>query len=209
MATRKAAPQARGSDEGFSSGRRCSLKPLTKAIVVAGIQVLIVCSLGAKLFYDRHTRPQVWFKTARYDPNLPIRGRYLALQLELDDPRSPQDAFEKFGNWTPGAGMGLGYECGSIVAREGMPIVVFDNSQTGDCDNLRFVRWNTGSGGMHLRLEEPVLFFIPDTAQDPRSTRTGDETWVLATIPRKGPPRPIALGVKKAGTTSIERLDLN
>lgn len=34
------------------------MKPLTKAIVVALIQVLIVCSLGAKLLYDRHTRPQ-------------------------------------------------------------------------------------------------------------------------------------------------------
>ena len=50
-----------------------NLKPLTKAIIVAMIQVLIVCSLGAKLLYDRSTRPQVWFKTARYDPNLPIR----------------------------------------------------------------------------------------------------------------------------------------
>jgi hypothetical protein len=51
---------------------------------------------------------------------------------------------------------------------------------------------------MHLRLEEPLLFFIPDTAKDPRG-RTGEEVWVLATIPRKGPPRPITLGIKKAG----------
>ena len=185
------------------------MKPLIRAIVVASIQVLIVCSLGAKLLYDRHTRPQVWFKTARYDPNLPIRGRYLALQLELNDPRSQEEVLQKFGNGTQNVWMGFGHECGSIVARDAMPSVVFDNSETGDCQNLRFERWNTGSGGMHLRLEEPVLFFVPDTAQDPRGTRTSDETWVLVTIPRKGPPRPIALGVKKVGTTNIERLDLN
>jgi hypothetical protein len=51
------------------------VKPMTKAIAVALIQILIVSSLGAKLLYDRRTRPQAWFRTARYDPNLPIRGR--------------------------------------------------------------------------------------------------------------------------------------
>ena len=51
------------------------MKPMTKAIAVALIQILIVSSLGAKLLYDRRTRPQAWFRTARYDPNLPIRGR--------------------------------------------------------------------------------------------------------------------------------------
>jgi len=63
-------------------------------------------------------------------------------------------------------------------------------------------------GQLHLRLAEPVLFFIPDTAKDPSGLPRGDELWVLATIPRKGPPRPIALGVKKAGAASIEPLDL-
>ena len=184
------------------------MKPLHKAVVVAVIQVLIVCSLGAKLLYDRHTRPQVWFKTARYDPNLPIRGRYLALQLELNDPRSLEELAQKFGAVPQTPWTGFDYECGSIIARDGVPAAVFDDSPTYDCDNLRFGRWTTAGGALHLRLEDPVLFFIPDTAQDPRGTRTGDETWVLATIPRKGPPRPIALGVKKAGGTDIEQLSL-
>jgi hypothetical protein len=56
---------------------------------------------------------------------------------------------------------------------------------------------------------EPVLFFIPDTAKDPTPLARGDELWVLATIPRKGPPRPLALGIKKVGETNIQRLDLN
>jgi hypothetical protein len=185
-----------------------NIKPLNQAIIVALIQVLIVCSLGAKLLYDRSTRPQVWFKTARYDPNLPIRGRYLGLQIELNDPRSPEEVEKKFGVTDRYAWMGFGKECGSIVVRDGKPVVVFDNSPAWDCDNLSLSRWRTTDGVMHLRLEEPLLFFIPDTAKDPRG-RTGEEVWVLATIPRKGSPRPIALGIKPAGAGEIQRVEVN
>ena len=184
------------------------MKPLTKAIAVALIQVLLVCSLGAKLLYDRRTRPQAWFKTARYDPNLPIRGRYLSLQLEVNDPRPPQEIEDKFGSQAqPWAA--FGQECGSIILRDGTAIPEFDNSQTWNCDNLTFVRWRDSRGQTHLRLSEPLLFFIPDTAKDPTGLPVGDELWVLATIPRKGPPRPITLGVKKAGETTITPLALN
>ena len=56
---------------------------------------------------------------------------------------------------------------------------------------------------------QPADFiFIPDTAKDPTALPRGDELWVLATIPRKGPPRLIELGVKKAGETEIRRLNL-
>ena len=185
------------------------MKPLSKAIVVALIQVLIVCSLGAKLLYDRRTRPQAWFKTARYDPNLPIRGRYLGLQIELNDPRSAEEIAKKFGVTDRYAWIGFGQECGSIVARDGAPTVIFDNSPAWDCDNLGFSRRRTSDGVTHLRIEEPLLFFVPDTAKDPRVARTGDEVWVLATIPRKGPPRPIALGIKKEGGSEIQRLSLD
>ena len=65
------------------------MKPMNKAVAVALIQMLIVSLLGAKLLYDRRTRPQAWFKTERFDPNLPIRGRYVSLQIEVPDPLSP------------------------------------------------------------------------------------------------------------------------
>jgi hypothetical protein len=155
-----------------------SMNALTKAIVVALIQVLIVCSLGAKLLYDRSTRPQVWFKTARYDPNLPIRGRYLGLQVELNDPRPAEQVAKKFGVTDRYAWMGFGQECGSIVARDGKPVVVFDNSPAWDCDNLQLSRWRTTDGVMHLRLEEPLLFFIPDTAKDPRGPAKKFGCWL-------------------------------
>ena len=184
------------------------MKPLTQALAVTLIQALIVCSLGAKLLYDRHTRPQAWFKTARYDPNLPIRGRYLNMQIELDDPTPADEVEKKFAGSNYPVGMSFAQECGSIVMQDSKPAVVFEEGQSWNCDNLVFSRWHDTKGAIHLRLDEPVLFFIPDTATDPRSWGIGDETWVLATIPKKGPPRPIALGVKKAGETEIRRVDL-
>jgi len=184
------------------------MKPLTKGIIVALIQVLIVCSLGAKLLYDRRTRPQAWFLTARYDPNLPIRGRYLGLQIQVDDPRSPDEIQKKFGQMQSVSPNAFGQECGSIVLRGGTPTAALEDGTGWDCENLSFVRSNA-VGGTRLRLSEPLLYFIPDTAKDPTGLPRGDELWVLATIPRKGPPRPIALGVKKAGETTITPLALN
>ena len=53
-----------------------------KGLILAAFQCLLVLSLSGKLLYDRSTCPRVWVKTARWDPSLPIRGRYLALRLE-------------------------------------------------------------------------------------------------------------------------------
>ena len=46
--------------------------------------------------------------------------------------------------------------------------------------------------------EQPVLMFIPDTANVP-NLKPGEELWVEVTIPKKGPPRPIRVGIKRNG----------
>jgi hypothetical protein len=46
-------------------------------------------------------------------------------------------------------------------------------------------------------LVEPVAFFITEHIPDPSRRQEGEELWVEVTIPKKGPPRPIRLGVKK------------
>jgi hypothetical protein len=196
------------------------MKPLTKALAVAGIQVLLVCSLGAKLLYDRQTRPQAWFKAERYDPNLPIRGRYLSLQFQVSDPRTQAEVEAKFHNEiqmqeTQQARFNLpdhydfGRECGSIALQGSTPVAQFDGGGNGwNCDNLRFVHRKTDAG-IDMRLDEQVLFFIPDTAPDVTHLKSGEELWVLATIPRQGPPRPIALGIKHAGDSTITPVAMN
>jgi len=45
----------------------------------------------------------------------------------------------------------------------------------------------------------PVEYFIPEHAIDPSLRNRGEELWIEVTIPRKGAPRPIRLGVKKGG----------
>ena len=52
-----------------------------KGLILAAFQCLLALSVSGKLLYDRATCPRVWVKTAQWDPNLPIRGRYLALRL--------------------------------------------------------------------------------------------------------------------------------
>jgi hypothetical protein len=59
------------------------MKPIYKGLFLGLIQIGIVSTVGAKLLYDRAHRPRVWIRSAIYDPNLPIRGKYLALSIEV------------------------------------------------------------------------------------------------------------------------------
>jgi hypothetical protein len=117
---------------------------LRKGLILAGLHCAMVLSLTGKLLYDRATYPRVWVKTAPYDPSLPIRGRYLSLQLS-PEPGNPHAA--------------------------------------------------RISG-------ERVLFFLPEHTLDFENRRFGAnaaELWAEVTIPAKGPPRPIRLGLRKDG----------
>ena len=57
------------------------MNQLQKGLLFAVIQVALVSSLGAKLLWDRATSPRGWAATRGYDPNLPIRGRYINISL--------------------------------------------------------------------------------------------------------------------------------
>lgn len=202
-------------------------KPMTKAIAVTLIHVAIVCSLGAKLLYDRKTRPQAWFKAEMFDPDLPIRGRYVSLQVHVNDSRSPEEVQKRFerellvmderSQKYPSISRSIefGAECGYLEVRDGVPVPVFDRdssnqAQNGEtfgytgwpCDNLSFQRRKTATA-ITLRVTNPIVFFIPERASDPTRVPKGYELWVLATIPRKGPPRPIALATQKEGGTTF------
>jgi hypothetical protein len=55
-----------------------------------------------------------------------------------------------------------------------------------------------------------VTFFVPEHTTEVEKIRPGPgapEVWAEVTIPRKGPPRPIRLGLKKDGT--IEPVEMN
>ena len=152
------------------------MTPFVKGLTLAAVQVAMVLSLGGKLLLDRSTMPRVWVRTMPYDPNLPIRGRYVSLSV----------AAEARG-FSPGAIYGsarLAVEDGVFVARP-------------DENGGNMV--NTIGNGVTATLSQPIAFFIPEHIPDPSRRPPGEELWVELTVPPKGPPRPIQLGIKKDG----------
>jgi len=122
-----------------------------KGLILAVFQCLLAMSIYGKLLYDRASCSRVWVKTARWDPNLPLRGRYLSLRL------------------TPEPNSG----------------------------------WYQQTNGAR------VAFFVPGhvlSFEKSLAGREAPELWAEVTIPRKGPPRPIRLAIKKA--RRMELLDV-
>ena len=161
------------------------MTPLTKGLVLGGVQVAMVLSLGGKLLVDRATQPRVWVKVVPFDPHLPIRGRYVSLQVMAE-----ARGFEPGVLYTTAQ---LSVEDGKLIARP-----TEDTSAT-------MVRI-TGNPPV-ANLSEPVAFFIPEHVPDPSRRPSGEELWVEVTVPKKGPPRPIRLGVKKDGVLTPLALD--
>ena len=170
------------------------MKPLVKGVLLAVLQIAIVLSLGGKMLYDRATRPRVWVKTAPVDPDLPLRGRYVSLRLEVqarnlfDELRKPVPIVTW--RWQE-------YVTAELRAENGQLIAVKTEEGTG----VRVLRQSAQDTSI-AALYEPVAFFIPENIPDPSRRAQGEELWVEVTVPKKGPPRPIRLGVKKDGKLS-------
>lgn len=152
-----------------------------RGLLVAALHVAIVVSLGGKLLIDRAVRPRVWARTGPVDPNLPIRGRYVQLRLEA----APE------AGWTVPASpasveVELREENGRLVAGPSRGTDVYARAL--DRDGQRLVV-----------LHQPLAYFIPEHVPDPSIRPAGEELWVEVTLPRRGLPRPITLGVRKDG----------
>jgi hypothetical protein len=164
----------------------------TRGIVLAAIQVLIVLSLGGKLLFDRVTRPRAWVLVNTYDPDLPIRGRYLWEQMTIpcegftfEPPKELRNATWDFRD-----------EWAYYSVRDGRLFASSAGSPSQPGGWVHLQKLNDGS--LVARSSESVFLFIPDTANVP-SLQRGDELWMEVTLPKKGPPRPIRMAVKKNG----------
>jgi hypothetical protein len=169
------------------------MSPSRKGIILAVLQLAIVASLAAKYAIDRARFPRVWARTAAYDPDLPIRGRYLSVRVRVDADRVYAGSELPRGNqvnfWGDMRDVYLRAENGHLVANPAP-------QPTG----LRVTRWKTRNGEVVAGLSEPVDFFLPEHAIDPSRRKPGEELWVEVTVPAKGPPRPIRLAVKQGDT---------
>lgn len=174
------------------------MKPLAKGLVVAAIQLALVAGIGGKLLYERATRPRVWVWCQTYDPDLPIRGRYLSEYLRI-----PAEGFS-----APEANPNPKYQnffanrvWAHFEIRNGQLTAVPHGEGSGG-----WVYLNKKGDGSEARIEEPVLVFIPDMASGPILHR-GEELWVEVTLPKAGPPRPIRMGIKKDGQITPLKID--
>jgi hypothetical protein len=155
------------------------MKPLHRGILVAVLQCLLVLSLAGKYAWDRGRLPRVWVKTAPGDPFLPIRGRYVRLRLEVAV--TPVAGARDIGTFSP---VELRIRNGQLAA-----------TPTSRFTGVNVMHWPGGD----WVLNEPVAFFIPEHAADPARLAPGQELWAEVSVPGRGPPRPIRLGVKKDG----------
>jgi len=169
-----------------------------KSIALGAIQILVVLSLSGKLLYDRTTKPRGWALTQGYDPELPIRGRYLTQRL-----RMPVEGLEyKPAKNGQGCDWFVNRNWAHLEVRNGMLIAKAAGEGNGGWVYLQ----KRTDGSVEAVSEEPVLVFISDTAVVP-ILKPGEEMWVEVTIPANGPPRPIRMAIKKNGTVEPLKLD--
>jgi uncharacterized membrane-anchored protein len=160
------------------------MKPVYRGVTVAVLQCLIVLSVAGKYALDRERLPRVWAKAAPVDPSLPIRGRYVSLRLQVE---APPDA----GQWTTARLSAVG---GRLVAMpDSAGTVHIMPAGAGRVAEAIAPQWVVA---------EPAAFFIPEHVPDPSRRAPGEELWVEVSVPAKGSPRPIRLGVKKNGVVT-------
>lgn len=186
---------------------------LRKGLLLGAVQLLIVLSLGGKLLVDRATRPRFWLKAAPVDPDLPIRGRYVSLRVEVPvvgaelPPARPRPTdWNPRESWPPRweqhhlhvALQVMGGELRAVArppkAAGGWEAHLEDNAVLPESmRDLPKSQWR-------VVLDPTLAFFIPEHVPDPSNRPAGEELWVEVTLPKKGPLRPIRLAVKKNGT---------
>jgi hypothetical protein len=179
------------------------------SIALLLIQLALVSSIAVKYLYERAHCPRVWTRTAAYDPEMPIRGRYLSLQLTVNGCQSTlNSAFEvQFQHNADGTPKPNGYRVKSEepvrfrakLKVEGDKLVAIRIPEADLTSKGENVTAMPDSYCDAFRLDEPVDFYIAEYSADPTPLKRGQELWIEVTVPSKGPPRPIQLALKANG----------
>jgi len=167
-----------------------------KGIAVLAVQLAIVLSIAAKYEWERHSCPRVWTRTTQFDPEQPIRGRYLALTLHASACGLPagKDG-DEFVRVPKGEWRGIPAQKWTVLpaARDGkLAPVVADEMKPGETQELTL---SPGLPCDFAVLTGPVDFFIAENAKQPFPLAKGEELWAEVTVPPAGPPRPIRLAI--------------
>jgi hypothetical protein len=179
------------------------------SLALLAFQLLLVCSIAAKYLYQRWSCPRVWTRTAAFDPSLPMRGRYLSLQLVVDGCQStlPSARHAGFPRDVDGAAIQGPYTiraAGNVTfpaelrVSNGKLLAVGIRDGENNASAQMVTAW-PGTPCDQMRLDRAVDFYIPEHAVDPTGLKPGRELWIEVTLPPKGPPRPIQLALKENG----------
>ena len=190
---------------------RFSVSGVSIALLV--FQLLVVSSIAGKYLWQRWRCPSVWTRAAAIDPELPMRGRYLSLQLTVDGcqstlPSARLAAFPRDVNGAVKPGpyvlrpqpvtfrANLKVENNKLVAvrPEGQEIGGQENPAAG-----QEISAMPSAPCDQMQVSDPVDFYIADTAKSPLPLQPGQELWIEVTVPPIGPPRPLQLALKDNG----------
>jgi hypothetical protein len=167
-----------------------------KGIAVLVVQLALVLSIAAKYAWERHSCPRVWTRTGQFDPDLPLRGRYIALTLTADACALPRDKANVQHDWKNG------HETSDILswqwsvlprAKDGaLTGILADDARPEEKEVLTL---RNGMPCNYGQLNASTEFFISERARQPFPLAPGEQLWVEVTVPPSGPPRPIQLAL--------------
>jgi hypothetical protein len=159
--------------------------PLARGLLAGAAQVLLVAGIGAVFLAERASYPRLWVETAPYDPDMPIRGRYVNIALLVEAGRAAPDA---------AADRAPNMFRARLEARGDSLVAVQDDEY-----GKHWVRSARCGDEACWQLAEPLAYFIPEHAIDPSRPREGTTLWAEVTLPPTGAPRPLRLGVREGG----------
>jgi hypothetical protein len=179
------------------------------SVALLVIQLALVSSIAAKYLYQRRSCPRVWVRTAAFDPELPMRGRYLSLQLVVDGCRStlpsakqavvPRnfDGSAKKGPYFIAAPRPFQFPAQLKVEGNKLAAIRIEDPVYRAGGTL-VDAW-PGSPCDEFLIHQPVDFYVAEHAALPMPLQPGQELWIEVTVPPNGPPRPIQLALKQGG----------
>ena len=147
---------------------------MKKGLILAAFHVALILTIGAQFAYDRATAPRGWMRTVPYDPNTPLRGRYVTMRVLA---RKEQEF--------------------AVQHDRSVTLYVRDNQVWARSISNRSGQLIGRIDKKEVELQARVDYFIPEHIADPSRLKPDEELWVEVTIPSTGPPRPIRLEVRK------------
>src|ERR1700677_401018 len=161
---------------------RFTLSGVSVALLI--FQLLVVSSIAGKYLWQRWRCPHVWTRTAAIDSELPLRGRYLSLNLIVDGCQGTlaSAGLATFMRDTNGAVKPGPYVVvpQAVMFRANLKIennqlVALRVEDQEDSSSGEEVSAGPSTPCDQMRLYDPVDFYIADTAHSPLPLQPGQE----------------------------------